>query len=91
MKFVVFFFINKSFFHFFNLLLCCNSLHFDCFALTMMRELYVLSCWGVKATQPELLDEAFGMLRDQAENATVSFSFSCFNFVCFSSFLWNFH
>jgi len=26
----------------------------------------------IKATQPELLDEAFVMLRDQAENATVS-------------------
>jgi hypothetical protein len=28
----------------------------------------------LKTNQPELLDEAFGMLRDQAENATVSFS-----------------
>lgn len=26
----------------------------------------------IKANQPELLDEAFVMLRDQAENATVS-------------------
>lgn len=27
---------------------------------------------GSQANQPELLDEAFGMLRDQAHNATVS-------------------
>jgi hypothetical protein len=31
----------------------------------------------LKANQPELLDEAFGMLRDQAENATVSSSMQC--------------
>lgn len=36
----------------------------------------------IKANQPELLDEAFGMLRDQAENATVSkkILFLWFNF-----------
>lgn len=33
-----------------------------------------------KANQPELLDEAFVMLRDQAENATVSSLKVCFFF-----------
>lgn len=40
-----------------NLCVLCISIH---------------STYGIKANQPELLDEAFGMLRDQAENATVS-------------------
>jgi hypothetical protein len=53
------------------------------FALNMNAKLYVLSKWCLKTTQPELLDEAFGMLRDQAENATVSFWLFVFLIRCF--------
>jgi hypothetical protein len=45
-----------------------------CFSHTL-----ILTECGVQPNQPEL-DEAFGMLRDQAENATVSFVVSLFVF-----------
>jgi len=58
--------------------------------MMFVNENPIFFCLGkfinIKANQPELLDEAFGMLRDQAENATVSSStYKCMLFCLFCS------